>query len=434
MSKIVEVRAREILDSRLNPTVQGIVRTSDGLFKANVPSGASTGTHEAHELRDNDKSRYGGRGVLRAVDNIVHKIAPAVTGMDPVDQAGVDRTMRELDGTSNLSTLGANSVLAVSMAVARAGAGSKGVPLYRHIADIAGVAHLTIPTPFLNVINGGYHAGNELAMQEFKIAPTGTESFREGIRIAAETFQALQQVIKVKYGQNAINVGNEGGFAPNISTGRQALDLITAAVQKAGHSGIIQFGMDPAASEFYEDGRYYLNKKKKVGSAKSIDPRQLDSVYEGYIARYPVILLEDPHHEEGFKEFARITARIGEKIEVVGDDIFVTNLERLQKGIDVNAANSVLIKLNQNGTVTGTLDVVALARRAGWRAYGSHRSGETGDDFLADFSVGADLRHVKFGASRSERVEKANRLLEIEEELGGEASYAGGNLGMLRRS
>ncbi len=433
MAKVISVKAREVFDSRLTPTVEATVRTYDGKFRAMVPSGASTGSHEAFELRDGDRSRANGKGVLKAVANVEGPIADAITGLDVANQELIDTALVELDGTPNKSRLGANATLAVSMAVCRAGAAAKGVQLYTHIADLRGASKLVIPVPFLNVINGGIHAGNGLAMQEFMIAPVGAKSFAEGMMIAAEVFQQLQQVIKEKYGIGATNVGNEGGFAPNIKDGVEALELLAEAIRRAGHGGLVAIAIDAAASEFYKGGRYNLDFKLKAEEAQKsriLTPAQLDKLYLEYVDSYPVVLLEDPHHESGFKLFAGLTSRIGKKVEVVGDDIYVTNPRRLRMGIRKKAGNAVLIKLNQIGTVSETLETVGIAGSAGWGVFGSHRSGETEDTFLADFAVGARLGHLKAGSSRSERTAKYNRLAEIELET--HALYSGRNFRLLR--
>ena len=420
MSKIQSVRAREILDSRGNPTVEVDVRLADGSFgRAAVPSGASTGVHEALELRDGDKKRFGGKGVLKAVENVNGAIAKAVTGADALDQSAVDQKMLDLDGTTNKSKLGANAILGVSLAVARAAAISKGVPLYRHLG---GDEARIMPVPMFNILNGGVHAnwqGTDL--QEFMIAPIGAPNFHEALRWGSEVYQTLKSVLKE--GGHSTGVGDEGGFAPALKTNAEALDLIVKAIGKAGYrpGEDVALALDPASSGFYEDGMYNLRtEKRKVNSDEMV------AMYKDWSATYPIIVLEDGLAEDDWTGWKKLNQTIGKDIELVGDDLFVTNVERIARGIREDAANSVLIKLNQIGSLTETIAAIQMAREAGWGAMVSHRSGETVDSFIADFTVAMGTGHLKTGAPcRGERVEKYNQLLRIEEELGSQATYAG---------
>jgi enolase len=420
MSEIQSVHAREILDSRGNPTVEVDIRLADGAFgRAAVPSGASTGVHEALELRDGDKKRFGGKGVLKAVENVNGPIAGAVKGADALNQTAVDQLMLDLDGTPNKSKLGANAILGVSLAAARAAANSKGVPLYRHLGGDE--AHL-MPVPMFNILNGGVHAnwqGTDL--QEFMIAPIGAPNFREALRWGSEVYQTLKGVLKE--GGYTTGVGDEGGFAPALKTNSDALDLIVKAIEKAGYrpGDDVALALDPASSGFYEDGKYNLRtEKRKVTSDEMV------ALYREWTAKYPIMVLEDGLAEDDWDGWKKLNKTIGKDIELVGDDLFVTNVERIAKGIREDAANSVLIKLNQIGTLTETIAAIQMAREAGWGAMVSHRSGETVDSFIADFTVAMGTGHLKTGAPcRGERVEKYNQLLRIEEELGGQANYAG---------
>ncbi|KAG2445663.1 hypothetical protein HXX76_000272 [Chlamydomonas incerta] len=424
--EIVKVVGRQIIDSRGNPTVEADVYTRKGMFRAAVPSGASTGVHEAVELRDGDKSKYLGKGVTKAVENINTIIAPALKGMDPVKQAEVDQKMKDLDGTDNKGKLGANAILAVSMAVCKAGAAEKGVPLYKHIADLAGNSKLILPVPSFNIINGGSHAGNALAMQEFMILPVGASSFSEAMRMGCEVYHALKGLIKAKYGQDACNVGDEGGFAPNIGSNDEGLNLVNEAIEKAGYTGKVKIGMDVASSEFYtEDGMYDLDFKNQPndGSQKKTKEQMLE-LYNEFCKKYPVISIEDPFEQDDWEPCAKLTA---ENIcQVVGDDILVTNPVRVKKAIDGKAVNALLLKVNQIGTITESIEAVRMAKEAGWGVMTSHRSGETEDSFIADLAVGLASGQIKTGAPcRSERNAKYNQLLRIEEELGEAAVYAG---------
>ncbi|MCC7358155.1 MAG: phosphopyruvate hydratase [Anaerolineales bacterium] len=416
---IASIRAREILDSRGNPTVEAEVTLEGGAFgRAAVPSGASTGAHEALELRDGDKQRYGGKGVLTAVGNINAKISALLHGQDAADQAAIDGAMIALDGTPNKSSLGANAILGVSLAVARAHAAASGQPLYR---SLGGEAAVTLPVPMLNVLNGGAHTGwTTVPMQEFMLMPVGAPTFREALRWGAETYAALKAILKSK--NLVTTVGDEGGFAPTVTVLEDLLKMLVNAIEKAGYrpGQDIAIALDPAASEFYEDGRYKLGAEGTVTSAAMVD------LYAGWRERYPLVSVEDGLAEDDWDGWKAITQRLGDNTQLVGDDLFVTNVQRIQKGIDLGVGNSVLIKLNQIGTLTETIQAIRLAHRAGWTAVVSHRSGETGDTFIADLVVGLNTGQIKTGApARSERVEKYNQLLRIEAELGPRAVYAG---------
>lgn len=417
---IEDLQAREILDSRGNPTVEvEIMLLSGERGVAAVPSGASTGAHEAVELRDGDKSRFGGKGVLNAVRNVTDVLSEAVIGLDATDQVAIDEIMIELDGTPNKSNLGANAILGVSLAVAKAGANAMQMPLYRYLG---GVAARTLPVPMMNILNGGKHADNSADMQEYMILPVGARSFREALRMGAEVYQSLKKVLHGKHYNT--NVGDEGGFAPSLSSNREPLELIIGAIEAAGYKpGVdICLGMDPASSEFYQDGKYVLAREgRSLTSAEMID------LYEQWIGEYPIITLEDGLSEDDWEGWQLLRQRLGDKIQIMGDDLFVTNTERLKRGIQERSANSILIKLNQIGTLTETLACIEMAQRAGYTAVVSHRSGETEDTTIADLVVATNAGQIKTGApARSERVAKYNRLLVIEEELGEEtARYAG---------
>ena len=411
MSAILEITAREVLDSRGNPTVEVAVVLADGASgRAMVPSGASTGTHEAVELRDGDRSRYGGKGVQRAVRHVEEILAPELMGMEAADQAALDRTLRELDGTPNKSKLGANAILGVSLAVARAAAAGAGVPLYRHLG---GIAARELPVPMLNVLNGGRHADNNLDLQEFMIVPAGADSFSEALRMAVEVYHALHGVLRDK-GLSA-GVGDEGGFAPALSSHREALDLLLAAIEKAGYrpGEHVFLALDPAASEFYREGKYVL-----AGEDKILTSQELIELYRGWLDRYPIISLEDGLAEEDWEGWRELTKQLGNRVQLVGDDIFVTNPTLLARGIREGVGNCVLIKVNQIGTLSETLETVAQAHQAGYTTVISHRSGETEDTFIADLAVALNAGQIKTGAPcRGERVAKYNQLLRIEEEL-----------------
>jgi enolase len=420
MTEIVEVRGREILDSRGNPTVEADVVLVDGsIGSAAVPSGASTGEKEAVELRDGDKTRYGGKGVVKAVDNINGAIRKAVIGLDASDQRAIDAAMIDLDGTPNKAQLGANAILAVSMAVARAAASAHRLPLYRYMG---GANASLLPVPCMNVLNGGKHADNTVDFQEFMIAPHNAPSFKEAIRKGMETFHALKQVLRGKGYSTA--VGDEGGFAPDLKSNDEAVELILAAIVKAGYKPgeDISICLDPAASEMWDDGKYVLFKSTK----KAITSEELIGIWESWVNQYPIVLLEDGMGENDWAGWKDLTSALGSRIELVGDDIFCTNPRILREGIEKGIANAVLIKLNQIGSVTETLDTIELAKRYNYRCFVSHRSGETEDTFIADLTVATSAGHIKTGSGcRSERVAKFNQFLRIEERLGEQAQFAG---------
>lgn len=429
--------AREILDSRGNPTIELDLATDDGIFRAAVPSGASTGIYEALELRDNDKSRYLGKGVTKACHNINNVILPAVQGKSVKDQAEIDRFLVEtLDGSKNewgwsKSKLGANSILAVSLAVARAGAASHNLPLFAYISKLAGkkLSKFVMPVPALNVINGGSHAGNGLAMQEFMLLPTGASSFAEGLRMGAEVYHELKSVIKKKYGQDATNVGDEGGFAPNIKENAEGLSLLMEAIQKAGHADKIKLGMDVAASEFYvaSDKTYDLDFKSPNNSGKNkLKGGELGDLYRRFSKIYPIVSIEDPFDQDDWENYRNLMGEIGQDVQIVGDDLLVTNPVRVKKAVAEKACNGLLLKVNQIGSLTESIEACRLAQEAGWGVMVSHRSGETDDNFIADLVVGLGTGQIKTGAPcRSERLAKYNQLLRIEEMLGKSSVYAG---------
>jgi len=435
-SKIVSIKAREIFDSRGNPTVEVDLLTDQHLFRAAVPSGASTGIYEALELRDGDKKRLLGKGVLKAVDNVNNIIAPKLKGMIVTQQQVIDKLMVEtLDGTQNdwgwsKSNLGANAILAVSMAVCRAGAASMQMPLYEYIANISGrrTDNFVMPVPSFNVINGGTHAGNRLACQEFMILPTGCANFKEALITGAEVYHTLKSVIKKKYGQDACNVGDEGGFAPSVQDNNEALDVLMDAIEKSGHKGKIQIATDVAASEFYADGKYDLDFKNPQGSGPEMKKTaaEMIALYKAWIAKYPFVSIEDPFDQDDWGAYAQLTKEIGEQIQIVGDDLLVTNPKRVQKALDCKACNALLLKVNQIGSITESIEAANMSQQAGWGVMVSHRSGETEDSFIADLVVGLRTGEIKTGAPcRSERLAKYNQLLRIEEELQGKAVYAG---------
>ncbi|MCP5141551.1 MAG: phosphopyruvate hydratase [Chromatiales bacterium] len=422
MSKIADVKAREILDSRGNPTVQADVTLESGIRgRASVPSGASTGSREAIELRDGE-ARYGGKGVRKAVANVNGEIRDAVIGMDSMDQAALDARMIELDGTDNKSRLGANATLAVSMAAARAAASNSGKPLYQHFATLSGMqSEFVLPVPMMNIINGGAHADNALDFQEYMILPIGAPSFSEALRYGAETFHALKSVLKKK-GMNTA-VGDEGGFAPDMPSNQAGIEAILEAIEKAGFKAgeDIYLGMDVAASEFYKDGAYHLASEGRVlSSVEMVD------LLESMVNQYPIVTIEDGLAENDWDGWAVQTERFGKRCQIVGDDLFVTNPKIFAEGIEKGIGNSILIKVNQIGTLTETLKAIDMAHKAGYTAVVSHRSGETSDTTIADIAVGTTATQIKTGSlSRSDRVEKYNRLLQIEEQLGAAAKYAG---------
>ena len=420
MSAIVDIVGREVLDSRGNPTVECDVLLESGVMgRAAVPSGASTGSREAIELRDGDKGRYLGKGVLKAVEHINHDIANAVIGLDAAEQAFLDKTMIELDGTDNKSRLGANAMLAVSMAVARAAAEEAGLPLYRYFGGMGGVQ---LPVPMMNVINGGAHANNSLDLQEFMIIPVGAPSFREAVRWGAEVFHALKAIIHDQGMSTA--VGDEGGFAPSVENHEAAIQLIIQAIEKAGYKAgeQIALGLDCAASEFYKDGMYVLAGEGNM----TLTAAQWTDMLAGWCDKYPIISIEDGMHEGDWDGWKLLTERLGSKVQLVGDDLFVTNTKILKEGIDKRIANSILIKINQIGTLTETFAAIEMAKRAGYTAVISHRSGETEDSTIADIAVGLNAGQIKTGSmSRSARIAKYNQLLRIEEDLGDVAEYPG---------
>jgi enolase len=419
MAKIVDIRAREILDSRGNPTVEAeVVLASGATGSAMVPSGASTGEREAIELRDGDKSRYLGKGVLNAVTNVNTEIRAAIIGMDADDQAGIDQKMLELDGTDNKGRLGANAILSVSMAAAHAAAREAGVPLYRHLNKSG---EFIMPVPMMNIINGGSHADNSVDLQEFMILPVGAPSFREAIRYGAEVFHHLKKVLTSK--GLATTVGDEGGFAPNLSSNEEAIAVILEAIEAAGYKpGVdICLGLDAASSEYFKNGRYELS-----AEGKSFDSTQMTDFFVDWVKKYPIISIEDGLDQNDWTGWKVLTEKLGNQIQLVGDDLFVTNPATLREGIDKNIANSILIKLNQIGTLSETLDAINTAQAGGYSAVISHRSGETEDTTIADLAVATGTGQIKTGSlSRSDRVAKYNRLMKIEDELGGLAKYAG---------
>ncbi len=417
---IASIKAMEILDSRGNPTIRTFVTLEDGtVAAASVPSGASTGENEALELRDGDKGRYGGKGVLKAVANVNDEIAPRLQGMDATEQPLIDRVMVELDGTPTKSRLGANAILSVSMAVARAAAQSLRLPLYRYLG---GAGANVVPMPMLNILNGGAHADSSVDFQEFMIMPVGAPTFAEALRYAAETFHALKAILKER--GSATSVGDEGGFAPkDLSRNSEPCELIVQAIERAGYrpGEEIAIALDPAASSFYRDGKYRLERSGE-GEKSS---REMIELFEEWVSRFPIVSIEDGLAEEDWEGFKEMTAALGDRIQIVGDDIFVTNTAFIEKGIEMGCANAVLIKLNQIGTVTETMEAIRLCQRAGWGYVCSHRSGETEDTFLADFTVAMGGGQLKTGsACRSERIAKYNRLLEIEAELGKGAQFS----------
>lgn len=434
-TKIASIVAREILDSRGNPTVEADVTTEEGyVFRAAVPSGASTGIYEALELRDKDADRFLGKGVLKAVQNVNELIAPALKGMSVLDQGDIDRKMvQEIDGSENewgwsKAKLGANAVLAVSLAVARAAAHAKGIPLYQHIAELSGKGSekYVLPCPSLNIINGGSHAGNKLAMQEFMILPTGASSFKEAMQIGCEVYHNLQKLIKKNFGLASANVGDEGGFGcPEINDETETLELITKAIEQAGHTGKVEIGLDVAASEFYKDGKYDLS--WKTGDAtRIVNSSEFCDIYADLVAKYPITTIEDPFDQDDFEAYTKMTEKLGDKIQIVGDDLLVTNPKRVQKGIDEKMCNALLLKVNQIGSLTEAIEACKLSTDAGWGVMVSHRSGETEDNFIADLVVGLGTGEIKSGAPcRSDRLAKYNQIIRIEEELGDRCVFAG---------
>lgn len=425
---IKKIHARQIYDSRGNPTVEVDLTTAKGVFRAAVPSGASTGIYEALELRDGDKKVHHGKGVLKAIKNVNDIIAPALLKekFDVKDQQKIDDFMIKLDGTDNKDKLGANAILGVSMAVCKAGAAEKGVPLYRHIADLAGNSKIILPVPAFNVINGGCHAGNKLAMQEFMILPTGASSFSEAMRMGSEVYHHLKAVIKKKFGLQATAVGDEGGFAPDIKDNREALELIKEAIEAGGYTGKIDIGMDVAASEFCQNKKYNLSFKEvnPVPESEHLTSEKLQKFYEEQIKSFPIVSIEDPFDQDDWEGWTALTAATN--IQIVGDDLTVTNPKRIQMACDKKACNCLLLKVNQIGSITESINAHLLAKKNGWGTMVSHRSGETEDCTIADIVVGLSTGQIKTGAPcRSERLSKYNQILRIEEELGSAAAYAG---------
>ena len=418
-TSIVRIQGREILDSRGNPTVEvDVVLEAGDIGRAAVPSGASTGAHEAVELRDGDKSRYGGKGVRKAVGHVNQEIAAALRGAEATDQRGIDERLINLDGTANKSRLGANAVLGVSLAVARAAALAAGQPLYRYLA---GDGELLLPVPMMNILNGGIHAQTKVDFQEFMVVPAGAPSYAEGLRWGAEVFHALKQTLHER--GLSTGQGDEGGFAPELEANEDAMTLLVQAIERSGHQPgkEVFIALDPAASELYRDGRYEL-----TGEGRTLQAQEMVALWESWVERYPVISIEDGLAEDDWDGWRTLTAQLGKRLQLVGDDIFVTNVVRLRHGIEGGIANSILIKLNQIGTLTETLETMATARRAGYSTVISHRSGETEDTFIADLAVATGAGQIKTGApSRSERVAKYNRLLQIEEEVGSTVPYPG---------
>ncbi len=419
MSTIKNVKAREILDSRGNPTIEVEVELKSGARgTAAVPSGASTGKYEAVELRDGDKLRYNGKGVLKAVANVNGTIAGVITGMSALDQAEIDHTLIKLDGTPDKSKLGANAILGASLAVAYAAASFKSIPLYRYLND---AKTYTLPVPMMNILNGGRHAANSTDLQEFMVMPVGAESFSKALQMGAEVYHALKKVLKDR--KLNTNVGDEGGFAPSLPSNKDAVEAILAAIESAGYKpGKDCFiALDPASSEYFENGKYVLTRE-----GRTLTPTEMVEFYVKWVDRYPIISIEDGMAEDDWEGWQLITEKLGGKVQIVGDDLYVTNVQRLKKGIDLKASNSILIKLNQIGTLTETIDAINMARQAGWTAVVSHRSGETEDTTIADLCTGLGTGQIKTGAPcRSERTAKYNRLLCIEDELGEKAKYAG---------
>ncbi|KAA8494055.1 Enolase [Porphyridium purpureum] len=433
-SRISDVKARQVFDSRGNPTVEVEVVTEDGVFRAVVPSGASTGVYEAHELRDGG-DRYMGKAVQGAVDN-VELLKEEILGMDPTDQEGVDQALIDADGTPNKSKYGANAILGISMAVCRAGAAKKGLPLYKHINNLAGNPNLILPVPCLNVLNGGSHAGNKLAMQEFMLIPTRATTFTEAMMMCSEVYHTLKKIIQKKYGQDAASVGDEGGFAPNIQDNHEALTLLKTAIRQCGYAEQISLGMDIAASEFYDKatGLYDLDfKNDKSDGSMKLTSAELLKLYKTWLApdegdepQIEIVSIEDPFDQDDWQAWSAMTEELGDVLQVVGDDLLVTNPERIEQAEEKDACNGLLLKVNQIGSVTESIKAFSMARSAGWGVMVSHRSGETEDTFIADLAVGLGAGQIKAGAPcRSERVAKYNQILRIEEDLAERAQYAG---------
>lgn len=423
-AKVKSITARQIIDSRGNPTVE-VDLVTDRVFRSAVPSGASTGIYEALELRDGDNKVFGGKGVLKAVDNINNVLAKKLVGLDTRNQKEIDNIMLDLDGTPNKGKLGANAILGVSLSVCRGGAHAEGLPLYRHIQAISGTKQLVMPVPALNVINGGSHAGNKLAMQEFMILPVGASSFKEAMQMGCEVYQVLKGIIKKRYGQDACNVGDEGGFAPNIQDNREGLVLLVDAIEKAGYTGKVKLGMDVAASEFLtKEGQYDLDfKEERNDGSKVLSGHALGELYKEFVRDFPIVSIEDPFDQDDWASWSALQA--GLDAQLVGDDLLVTNPKKIAEAISKKACNALLLKVNQIGSVTESIQAALDSKAVGWGVMVSHRSGETEDNFIADLSVGLASGQIKTGAPcRSERLSKYNQLLRIEEELG-RVRYAG---------
>lgn len=424
MSVILKVHAREILDSRGQPTLEAEVTTNNGTFRSAVPSGASTGIYEACELRDGDKGRHKGKGVLTAVRNVIDVLGPALVGKDVSDQAGIDKLMRDLDGTKNKGKLGANAILGVSMAVSKAAAVNAGLPLYQYIAKLAGNTELRLPVPCFNVINGGKHAGNALPFQEFMIAPVKAESFAEAMRIGCEVYHTLKTIIKKKYGQDAVNVGDEGGFAPPILDINEPLPILMEAIEAAGHKGKVAICLDCAASEMWSDQAKQYNLTFKNPTPTYVDGKTLEATYVKWATDFPIVSIEDPYDQDDFASWSSLTAALRGKVQVVGDDLTVTNTERIRMAIDKQACSALLLKINQIGTISEAIESAKLCMSRGWSIMVSHRSGETEDTYIADLVVGLGCAQIKTGAPcRGERTCKMNQLMRIEEELASAAKY-----------
>jgi enolase len=423
MMEVKSVLARQVLDSRGNPTVEVDLRVGAGLYRAMVPSGASTGTHEAVELRDGDESVYSGKGVLKAVGNVNRIIAPKIIGLDVSDQKGLDSLLCDLDGTPNKAKLGANAILAVSMAYCKAAAASNGVSLYSHLSSLSGRSGVMMPVPQFNVLNGGKHAGMENDPQEHMYMPVGAKSFAEGLRMGSETYHLLKKMLKEKFGVHAVQLGDEGGFVPPIKTVYERLELMQSAAEKAGYGGEMAIALDPASSEFYySDGGYYMIGDRKYSSAELVD------YYASLCDTFSIVSIEDGMAEDDWGGWALLNERLGKKIQVTGDDLLVTNIKRISTAIEGKACNALLLKVNQIGSVTESIEAASMSFENGWGVTVSHRSGETEDSFIADLTVGLSCGQIKTGApARSERLAKYNQLLRIEEELGSKAAYPGEN-------
>lgn len=420
MSEIQAIKARQVLDSRGNPTVEVDVITAEGVFRAMTPSGASAGQHEALELRDNDKNRFFGKGTLQAVKNVNDQIVPKLIGIDCCLQERIDKILLKLDGTENKEKLGANAILPVSMAVTKAAAAARNLPLYEYIGEIFGISPHTLPVPMCNIINGGKHAGQDNSIQEHMLMPTGAKSFGEGIRMVTECYHQLAKLLKKQFGAGSILIGDEGGFAPpQLTNVQQRLNIMLSAVEATGYSDKMKIALDPASSEFFYDGIY------KIGNDSYSGGEMID-FYADLCDTYPIVSIEDGLAEDDWDSWVEMTKKLGSSIQIVGDDLFVTNTKRIKKGIELQVANSVLIKLNQIGTVSETLEAIKMAQDEGWTAVVSHRSGETEDAFIADLAVGTSTGQIKTGApARSDRNAKYNQLLRIEEELADKAEYLG---------